>query len=80
MCRVRGLSKRNLTIYFQELDEILEKYDLKNKAERVWNVDEKGITLDVRPPKVVAAKGEKAFVVTASRSATTSHCGRQCTW
>jgi hypothetical protein len=72
MCRVRGSSQRNLTIYFQELNDILEKYDFKNQAERVWNVDETGITLDVRPPKVVAAKGEKAFVVTASRSATTT--------
>ena len=49
----------NNKTHFQELDIILTKYNLKNKPEQIWNIDETGITLDHNPPKIVATKGER---------------------
>ena len=58
------MSDVNIENYFKEPDKIL-----KNKPGQIWNIDETGITLDHTPPKIVAAKGEKPFVVTAGHSA-----------
>ena len=62
----------NTKNYFQELENILDKYHLKNRPELIWNVDETGITPDHNPPKIVASKGEKTYIITAGRSATTT--------
>ena len=70
--RVRGTTEVNVKNYFQELDIILTKYNLKNKPEQIWNIDETGITLDHNPPKIVATKGERPFVVTAGHSDNTT--------
>ena len=72
MSRVRSTSEVNTKNYFQELESILDKYQLKNRPELIWNVDETGITPDHTPPKIVASKGEKPYIITAGRSATTT--------
>ena len=58
----------NVKNYFQELVKILTKYNLKNKPGQIWNVDETVSTLNHDPPKIMAAKGERHYVVTAGHS------------
>ena len=50
----------------------MTKYNLKNKPEQICNIGETGITLDHNPPKIVATKGERPFVVTAGHSDNTT--------
>ena len=57
--RMRATSQENLTHYFNLLKEIFEEFDFKDSPERIYNMDESGIPLDPKPPKVLAAKGQK---------------------
>ncbi|CAC5364189.1 unnamed protein product [Mytilus coruscus] len=52
--RAKGASKEVIDSYFDELEDILNKYDLKNKLHCIYNIDEKGISPEHTPPKVVA--------------------------
>ena len=45
--------------YFNLLNDIFEEFDFKDHPERVCNMDEHGVPLDPKPPKVLAAKGQK---------------------
>ena len=45
--------------YFAALKEVLSSSELLDKPERLWNMDETGLQLDVKPKKVVAKKGSK---------------------
>lgn len=45
--------------YFAALKEVLSSSELLDKPERLWNMDETGLQLDVKPTKVVAKKGSK---------------------
>ena len=63
MSSVRGTTDVNVKNYFQELVKILTKYNLKNKPEQIWNVDETVSTLNHDTPKIMAAKGERHYVV-----------------
>ena len=56
---MNAITRENLRHYFDLLYEILIKYDFINHPERVCNMDESGVPLDPKPPKVVAAKGQK---------------------
>ena len=40
--------------YFQELGETMMKYDLSDKPRMIFNVDEKGISQDHTPPRVIS--------------------------
>jgi hypothetical protein len=42
--RAKALSTECLRNYFQELNKVLEKYNLLDKPERIFNVDEKGLS------------------------------------
>lgn len=42
--RAKALSAECLRSYFQELCKVLEKYNLLDKPERIFNVDEKGLS------------------------------------
>ena len=45
--------------YFDLLNDVLEEYGLKTEPERIYNVDETGMPLDHRPPKIVTQRGHK---------------------
>jgi len=51
--------KETIDQYFSLLHDTLSAHDLLNKPSQIYNVDESGIPLNPRPPKVVSAKGEK---------------------
>lgn len=42
-CRAEATSKASITKYFNNLESVLKKYDLMDKPECIYNVDEKGV-------------------------------------
>ena len=66
--RARCASEDSINNYFSELDHILTKYHLKDKPQSIYNIDEKGINTETRPPNVVAGKNYQPQMVMAERS------------
>ena len=52
-------NKEALNNYFKLLKEVMEENDLMDKPGQIYNVDESGMPLDHRPPRVLTTKGEK---------------------
>ena len=73
--RAKNTSETTVTEYFDELENVLTKYSLKDKPHLIFNVDEKGITQDHTPPSVVAGKDFHPPAVTSGRSSTTTIIG-----
>lgn len=63
--RAKATSAESVDRYFTELEAILKKYGLLTCPERIYNVDEKGISTMHKPPSVVAATGTKPPSVTS---------------
>ena len=61
--------------YFEELDRILTKYNLKDKPHAIYNIDEKGINTEYKPPNVVAGRGYQPQTVNSERSKTVTLIG-----
>ena len=57
--RMNAMTQENLKSYFDLLEEVLDENDLKNHPERIYNMDETGVPLDPKPPKVIAPKGQR---------------------
>ncbi|XP_033728930.1 uncharacterized protein LOC117318038 [Pecten maximus] len=72
VARDKAVTSDMLCTYFAELKLILDKYQIMNKAEQIWNVDESGISLDHTPPKVLARAGTNPYAVTQGESANTT--------
>ena len=47
--------------YFLALKGVLDESQLLNNPDAIWNMDETGLQLDVKPRKVVAKKGTKSL-------------------
>ena len=54
--RTRCASEVSITNYFEEFDRILTKYDLKDKPQSLYNINEKGINTEYKPRNVVAGR------------------------
>ena len=57
--RMNAMTKENLSHYFDLLKECMEENNLTDHPERVYNMDESGIPLDPKPPRIVSLKGQK---------------------
>ena len=57
--RMNAMNEENLKNYFDLLDTVLEEKNLKIHPEQIYNMDETGLLLNPRPPKVVALRGQK---------------------
>ncbi|KAJ8304314.1 hypothetical protein KUTeg_017897 [Tegillarca granosa] len=73
--RAKCTSKETVNRYFEELEKILNKYGLKDKPERVFNIDEKGFSTDCKPPNIIAATSYKPQVVTTGKTKTVTVIG-----
>ncbi|KAJ8303360.1 LOW QUALITY PROTEIN: hypothetical protein KUTeg_019756 [Tegillarca granosa] len=73
--RAKCTSKEIVNRYFEELEKILNKYGLKDKPERVFNIDEKGLSTDCKPPNIIAATSYKPQVVTTGKTKTVTVIG-----
>ena len=68
--RAKCATPAALQRYFSELKKVMDKYDLHDKPQCIYNVDETGINTEHKPGNVVALKGSRPAAVTSSRSAT----------
>ena len=68
--RAVSSSPQIISCYFDLLEETTEKNDLMDKPAQIFNLDETGMPLDPKPPKVVTVRGAKhaATVSTGSKS------------
>ena len=57
--RMDCVDKVTMKNYFSMLKDTLMKHDLLNSPSQLYNVDETGMPLDHRPPKVVTTRGQK---------------------
>lgn len=57
--RARGLNQSSVGSYFFDLYQILEDNSLTNKPHHIWNMDEKGVSMEHNPVKVVASKSAR---------------------
>ena len=66
--RSKSATESAVKNYFEELKSILTKYDLMDKPHCIYNIDEKGMSADHKPPKIIAEKFYKAQAVTTGKS------------
>ena len=57
--RMNAMNEENLKNYFDLLDTVLEENNLKIHPKQIYNMDETGLPLNPRPPKVVALRSQK---------------------
>ena len=57
--RMDAVNEETLTEYFDLLEDTLKQHDLQNSPSQIYNVDETGIPLDPKAPKILVRKGIK---------------------
>ena len=57
--RMNAVNSENLNEYFDLLQEVFQKNQFADHPEAIYNMDETGMPLEPRPPKIVAKKGQK---------------------
>ena len=78
-CRAKSLNSEVVERYYSELYDVLNEYGLLNSPEKIWNIDEKGISQQHVPPKVVCSKDQKPQAIVSPRLTTTIiGCGNAC--
>lgn len=65
---MNAMSEENKTNYFDLLKSVLEEFGLLDHPECIYNMDEGGIPLDPKPPKVIALRGQKKVCYQCSGS------------
>ena len=77
MQRARCCNQRNIDNYFKELEKVIMENGLKDKPERIYNLDETGVSTEHKPPKVVCGRATQPQSITSPRGANTTilSCG-----
>ena len=71
MIRARSSNPETIGKYYAELSTILEKYNLTGRPECIYNVDEKGINSEHKPPNVVGGCNTKPQALISPKGTTT---------
>ena len=58
MC-LDAINDENMKNYFDVLEGVYGELDFGDHPERIYNMDETGMPLDLCPPKIIAPKGQK---------------------
>lgn len=72
--RAKAASESNVKDYFERLNSVLTKHNLKDKPHCIYNADEKGIQTEHVPPFVISS-GKYTPAITSSRSSITTIIG-----
>ncbi|KAJ8313769.1 hypothetical protein KUTeg_008330, partial [Tegillarca granosa] len=75
IARAKSATQSAINNYFKELDKILTSNNLKQRPHAIYNVDEKGLSLSHKPPKILSGSRYKAQVVTSGKSPTVTVIG-----
>ena len=54
-----AINAENMREYFDLLRRVFDEFDFDAHPERIYNMDETGVPLEPRPPKVIAQKGQR---------------------
>ena len=57
--RHQCMERTKVDKYFSALKAVLDEHNLHVKPTSIWNMDETGLQLDHKPPKVIATKGTR---------------------
>ncbi|XP_060592929.1 uncharacterized protein LOC132747543 [Ruditapes philippinarum] len=75
LARAKGASEEKINNYFKKLKNILDDNDLINSPERIYNIDETGVSTQHSPPKIVCGKNDKPQAITSPRSSNVTIIG-----
>ncbi|XP_071849604.1 uncharacterized protein [Apostichopus japonicus] len=70
--RAKATSEETVSNYFKELNQIMNKYNLKENPQLIFNVDESGFQVEHNPHRVVAPRGMKVNSIVTDRGAMTT--------
>lgn len=70
--RAKASSEEIVNNYFKELDLIMTKYNLKEKPQLIFNIDETGFQVEHSPPKCVGPSDGKLNSITTDKGAITT--------
>ncbi|XP_056006761.1 uncharacterized protein LOC130050562 [Ostrea edulis] len=70
-CATRSVIDNN----FKELDKIMSQHNFKERPHAIYNIDEKGLSTDHKPPKIVSGSSYKTQAVTSGMSQTITIIG-----
>ena len=59
LSRAAAVTGDNMRQYYSLLKATLEEYGTLNCPNQIYNIDESGMPLDHKPPKIIARKGTK---------------------
>ncbi|KAH3835739.1 hypothetical protein DPMN_109100 [Dreissena polymorpha] len=60
-------NESTVNVFFDNLDKCLRKYDILDKPNLIYNADEKGVTIDHKPPHVISSEDFKPQAVTSGK-------------
>ena len=66
--RAKSVTEEAVDLYFQNLSEILVKYNLLDSPELIFNIDESGFSPEHTAPKFATAKGHTPEYISSPRS------------
>ncbi|XP_067654448.1 uncharacterized protein [Haliotis asinina] len=69
LARAKGACKQAIDKYFRELKAIMTRHSFNSFPERIFNIDETGVSTEHNPSKVVCGKESTPQAVTSPRSA-----------
>ena len=75
IARAKGGNQHNVDNYFAELENILNKYNMKDKPHLIYNADEKGMQTEHSPPNVVGDADFHPPAVTSGKGSTITIIG-----
>ena len=67
--RAKSASKEVIDKYFYELGNVMRENGLMEAPERIYNLDETGLSTEHAPPKIICSKESNPQAVTSERSA-----------
>ena len=73
--RAKCSTPEAIDFYYKNLEETLVKYDLMDKPQHIYNLDETGLQPDHRPANTISSVNVKPQVITSPRSTTTTLVG-----
>ena len=54
-----AINAENLRVYYDLLKSVCDEHGFNSHSQAIYNMEEIGVPLELRPPKVVTAKGQK---------------------
>lgn len=64
--RAAAATRANLDDFYEKLDKMMKKLKITNRPERIWNVDETGLSYVVKSNRIIAVTGARHVVKQSS--------------